>query len=85
MTVTHLQMRRIAKMLARLSLEERRKVTGIGLRRAEIVIAGAAVYSELLERFKSGGLPFFALGLRDGLLAPIGKLTMITPRGRGNR
>src|SRR5581483_6746285 len=31
MTVTRLQMRRIAKMLSRLSLEERRKVTGIGV------------------------------------------------------
>src|SRR3984893_2047557 len=43
MTVTRLQMRRLAKMVARLSLEERRKVSGIGVRRAEIVIAGAAV------------------------------------------
>src|SRR2546423_2938269 len=69
MTVSHLQMRRIAKMLARLSLEERRKVPGIGLRRAEIVIAGAAVYAELLERYKLGGFRFSPLGLRDGLLA----------------
>jgi exopolyphosphatase/guanosine-5'-triphosphate,3'-diphosphate pyrophosphatase len=69
MTVTSLQMRRIAKMLARLPLEERRKVEGIGLRRAEIVIAGAAVYSELLERYKLGGFRFSPLGLRDGLLA----------------
>jgi exopolyphosphatase/guanosine-5'-triphosphate,3'-diphosphate pyrophosphatase len=68
-TVTRLQMRRIAKMLARLSLEERRKVEGIGLRRAEIVIAGAAVYAELLERYKLGGFRFSPLGLRDGLLA----------------
>src|SRR2546423_10322610 len=69
MTVTRLQMRRIAKMLTRLSLEERRKVEGVGVRRAEIVIAGAAVYSELLERFKLGGFRFSPLGLRDGLLA----------------
>jgi exopolyphosphatase / guanosine-5'-triphosphate,3'-diphosphate pyrophosphatase len=69
MTVSRMQMRRIAKMLARLSLEERRKVPGIGLRRAEIVIAGAAVYAELLERYKLGGFRFSPLGLRDGLLA----------------
>jgi exopolyphosphatase/guanosine-5'-triphosphate,3'-diphosphate pyrophosphatase len=69
MTVSHLQMRRIAKMLSRLSLEERRKITGIGVRRAEIIIAGAAVYSELLERYKLGGFRFSPLGLRDGLLA----------------
>src|SRR5438309_4370058 len=69
MTVTHLQMRRIAKMLARLSVEERRKVPGIGPRRAEIVIAGAAVYAELLDRYKLGGFRYSPLGLRDGLLA----------------
>jgi exopolyphosphatase / guanosine-5'-triphosphate,3'-diphosphate pyrophosphatase len=69
MTVTHAQMRRIAKMLSRLSLEERRKIPGIGLRRAEIVIAGAAVFAGLLDRFKLGGFRFSPLGLRDGLLA----------------
>ncbi|HJT69615.1 MAG TPA: Ppx/GppA phosphatase family protein [Terriglobales bacterium] len=69
MTVTHLQMRRIAKMLARLSLEERRKIPGIGVRRAEIIIAGASVYAELLDRYKLGGFRFSPLGLRDGLLA----------------
>jgi len=69
MTVNRLLMRRIAIMLARLSLDERRKVPGIGLRRAEIVIAGAAVYSELMERYKLLGFRFSPLGLRDGLLA----------------
>jgi exopolyphosphatase/guanosine-5'-triphosphate,3'-diphosphate pyrophosphatase len=69
MSVTHLQMRRIAKMLSRIPLEKRRGIPGIGLRRAEIIIAGAAVYSELLERCKLGGFRFSALGLRDGLLA----------------
>jgi exopolyphosphatase/guanosine-5'-triphosphate,3'-diphosphate pyrophosphatase len=68
-TVSRLQMRRIAKMLARLSVEERRKVQGVGLRRAEIVIAGAAVFAELLERCKLGGFRYSPLGLRDGLLA----------------
>jgi exopolyphosphatase / guanosine-5'-triphosphate,3'-diphosphate pyrophosphatase len=69
MTVTRLQMRRIAKMLARLSIEERRKIQGIGVRRAEIIIAGAAVYAELLDRYRLGGFRFSPLGLRDGLLA----------------
>jgi exopolyphosphatase / guanosine-5'-triphosphate,3'-diphosphate pyrophosphatase len=69
MSVTHLQMRRIAKMLARLPLEKRRGIPGIGVRRAEIIVAGAVVYSELLERCKLGGFRFSPLGLRDGLLA----------------
>ncbi len=69
LTVSRVQMRRIAKMLARLSVDERRKVQGIGLRRAEIIIAGAGVYAELLERCKLSGFRYSPLGLRDGLLA----------------
>src|SRR5437763_349984 len=69
MTVTHPQMRRIAKMLSRLALEERKKIQGIGPRRAEIVIAGAEVFAGLLDRFKLGGFRYSPLGLRDGLLA----------------
>lgn len=69
MTVTHVQMRRVAKMLSRLSLEERKKIEGIGPRRAEIVIAGAAVFAGLLDRCRLGGFRFSPLGLRDGLLA----------------
>ncbi len=69
MSVTHLQMRKTAKMLARLTVEERRKIHGIGLRRAEIIVAGAAVFAELLDRCKLAGFRFSPLGLRDGLLA----------------
>jgi exopolyphosphatase / guanosine-5'-triphosphate,3'-diphosphate pyrophosphatase len=69
MTVTRPQMGRIAKMLSRLALDERRKITGIGPRRAEIIIAGAAVFAGLLDRFKLGGFRHSPLGLRDGLLA----------------
>src|SRR5207248_1044365 len=69
MTVTHVQMRRIAKMLSRLGLEDRKQITGIGPRRAEIVIAGAAVFAGLLDRCHLGGFRYSPLGLRDGLLA----------------
>jgi exopolyphosphatase / guanosine-5'-triphosphate,3'-diphosphate pyrophosphatase len=69
MTVTRLQMRKITKMLTRLTVDERRKINGIGVRRAEIIVAGAAVYAELLDRCKLAGFRFSPLGLRDGLLA----------------
>ena len=69
MTVTHLQMRRIVKMLGRLPLEQRRRVPGIGLWRAEIVIAGATVFAELFDRCQLAGFRYSSLGLRDGLLA----------------
>jgi len=68
-SVSQAQMARIAKMLARLPLEQRRKLSGIGPRRAEIVVAGAIVYAELLHRCQLQGFRYSPLGLRDGLLA----------------
>jgi exopolyphosphatase/guanosine-5'-triphosphate,3'-diphosphate pyrophosphatase len=68
-TVSRTEMTRIAKRLARLSLDERRQIEGIGLRRAEIIVAGAFVYHELLERCHLKGFRYSPLGLRDGLLA----------------
>lgn len=67
--VTRADMRRIAKRLARLSVADRRKIEGIGPRRAEIIVSGATVYHELLERLHLRGFRYSALGLRDGILA----------------
>src|SRR6202166_4100941 len=67
--VSRAEMARIAKRLARLPLDDRRKIEGIGLRRAEIIIAGAVVYHELLDRLHLKGFRYSSLGLRDGLLA----------------
>ena len=63
------EMMRIAKRLARLPVAERRKIEGIGPRRAEIIVAGALVYRELLERLHLAGFRYSPLGLRDGILA----------------
>jgi exopolyphosphatase / guanosine-5'-triphosphate,3'-diphosphate pyrophosphatase len=60
---------RITKQLSRMGLEERSKVPGIGPRRAEIICAGAVVYSQLLERCHLAGFRYSPLGLRDGILA----------------
>ncbi len=67
--VTRNEMARIAKKLARLPVAERRKIEGIGPRRAEIVVAGATVYHELVERLHLKGFRYSPLGLRDGTLA----------------
>jgi exopolyphosphatase/guanosine-5'-triphosphate,3'-diphosphate pyrophosphatase len=67
--VSGAEMSRIAKRLARLPVDERRKIQGIGLRRAEIIVAGAVVYYELLDRCKLKTFRYSPLGLRDGLLA----------------
>jgi exopolyphosphatase / guanosine-5'-triphosphate,3'-diphosphate pyrophosphatase len=67
--VSRAEMARIAKRLARVPVAERRKTEGIGPRRAEIVIAGAMVYHELLDRLHLSGFRYSPLGLRDGILA----------------
>jgi exopolyphosphatase / guanosine-5'-triphosphate,3'-diphosphate pyrophosphatase len=67
--VSRAEMTRIAKRLARLPVTERRKIEGIGPRRAEIIVAGALVYHELLDRCRLKSFRFSPLGLRDGLLA----------------
>ena len=54
---------------ARIRRTQRRKLSGVGPRRAEIIIAGALVYSELLNRCALAGFRYSPLGLRDGLLA----------------
>ena len=61
--------RRLAKQISHLSLEQRKKVPGIGPRRAEIICAGAMAYAELLERCHLPGFRYSSLGLRDGILA----------------
>jgi exopolyphosphatase/guanosine-5'-triphosphate,3'-diphosphate pyrophosphatase len=59
----------LAKELARRTAKERQEYPGIGPRRAEIIVAGALVFAEMMTHY---GLPSFRyspLGLRDGLLA----------------
>jgi exopolyphosphatase / guanosine-5'-triphosphate,3'-diphosphate pyrophosphatase len=67
--VSRAEMKRIAKLISRLPLEERKKIEGIGPRRAEIIVAGAMVYRELVERCQLRSFRYSPLGLRDGLLA----------------
>jgi exopolyphosphatase/guanosine-5'-triphosphate,3'-diphosphate pyrophosphatase len=67
--VSRADMSRIAKRLSKLPISERRKIEGIGPRRAEIIVAGAAVYHELVERLHVKGFRYSPLGLRDGILA----------------
>jgi exopolyphosphatase / guanosine-5'-triphosphate,3'-diphosphate pyrophosphatase len=69
MIVSRAEMSRIAHRLSRLPVAERRKIEGIGPRRAEIVVAGAIVYQELLDRLRLKGFRYSPLGLRDGVLA----------------
>ena len=63
------EVRKLAAKLSRMTLPEREAVPGIGPRRAEIIVAGAEVFSELLSSFGLEGFHYSPLGLRDGILA----------------
>ena len=61
--------RKLSAKLAKMNLAQREAVPGIGPRRAEIIVAGAEVFAELLESFALPGFRYSPLGLRDGILA----------------
>ena len=61
--------RKLAARIAKMNLSEREAMPGIGPRRAEIIVAGAEVYAELLETFGLSGFRYSPMGLRDGILA----------------
>ena len=52
-----------------MSVAQRSVIRGIGPRRSEIIVAGAYVYADLLERFHLPGFRYSPMGLRDGILA----------------
>jgi exopolyphosphatase/guanosine-5'-triphosphate,3'-diphosphate pyrophosphatase len=60
---------KLAKRLAKLTYRQRATIKGINAKRAEIVVAGAAVYAQLLAKCGLKGLRYSPLGLRDGILA----------------
>lgn len=60
---------KMVKDLGKRNLVQRRALPGIGPKRAEIIIAGAMVFSELLEMCRLPNFRYLPLGLRDGLLA----------------
>ena len=59
----------LARELAGHSRSERERYSGIGPRRAEIIVAGAFVFSELMIQYELPSFQYSPLGLRDGLLA----------------
>ncbi len=58
----------LADGLAKMNNAERAGVPGIGPKRSEIIIGGALVYANLLERMGLKGFRYSPLGLRDGIL-----------------
>lgn len=60
---------RLARELATRNAGERSQFPGVGLRRAEIIVAGAFVFSEMMAHYGLPSFQYSPLGLRDGLLA----------------
>ena len=69
--VTTAQVRKLYWKLAALGLAGRRKVTGIGPRRAEIIVPGMAVLLTFLERFRLPAFYYSRAGVRDGVIADL--------------
>lgn len=65
------QVRMLYEELSGKDLSGRRKMTGIGPKRAEIIVAGAAVLLRFLQLFKLPSLYYSAAGLRDGIIADL--------------
>jgi exopolyphosphatase/guanosine-5'-triphosphate,3'-diphosphate pyrophosphatase len=57
------------------NVEERRRITGIGPRRAEIIIPGAAVLLSVLKSLELPSLYYSAAGVRDGIIADLAART----------
>ena len=75
--------RKLTTKLSKMALPEREAMPGIGPRRAEIIVAGAEVYAELLDAFGLSGFRYSQMGLRDGILALM--LDETDTRARGHR
>lgn len=60
---------KLFQRLAKLSEKQRATIKGINPKRAEIIVAGAAVFEHVLDTCGLKGFRYSPLGLRDGLLA----------------
>ncbi len=65
------QVRRLFARLAGLDLAGRRKITGIGPSRAEIIVPGAGVLLRILETFEIRSVYYSLAGVRDGIIADL--------------
>ncbi|MCW5980083.1 MAG: Ppx/GppA family phosphatase [Bryobacteraceae bacterium] len=65
------QIRRFYQQVGAKSLAERRKITGVGPRRAEIIVAGAAVFHRIAQDFRIPSLYYSSAGVRNGIIADL--------------
>lgn len=65
------QIKRVFLDLRSRDLASRRKIPGIGPRRAELIIAGTAVFLRALQLFQHGSLYYSAGGVREGIISDL--------------
>jgi len=83
--VSTAQVRQLYGKLAALGLAGRRKTTGIGPRRAEIIVPGLAVLLEFLQEFHLPAVYYSRAGVRDGIIADLAARNVGAERSRLNR
>ncbi len=65
------QIRKLYKDLSQMDTASRSRITGIGPRRAEIIVPGTAVLMHVLEAFGMPALFYSVAGVRDGIIADL--------------
>ncbi len=65
------QVRKFYQEISTLDLESRRKIPGIGPKRAEIIVPGVAMLLHTLREFRLSKLYYSTAGLRDGIIADL--------------
>ncbi|HEY7388631.1 MAG TPA: Ppx/GppA phosphatase family protein [Bryobacteraceae bacterium] len=79
------QIRKLYQKLAEMNVSARRKVTGIGPKRAEIIVPGVAVLLEFLEEFRLPAIYYSRAGVRDGIIADLAARNVGLERSRLSR
>lgn len=65
------QVAKLYRRLVELNLAGRRRITGIGPRRAEIIVPGVAVLLDFLRDFQLPAVYYCRAGVRDGIIADL--------------
>ena len=68
---TMAQVRKLNQDLSGKALPDRRDVTGIGPRRAELIVAGSAVFRRIMEDLRLPAIHYSKAGVRDGVIADL--------------
>ena len=69
--VTTAQVRTLYQRLSAMPIAARRKTTGIGPRRADIIVPGTAVLYQFLREFQLPAFYYSRAGVRDGIIADL--------------